>query len=578
MAGKNSVKTVSAIFLLCTVVIGLCACMVPVDIEAFFNDPQVQVIVEATKEKVKIHEDSDDFANLIAGNGKISGLTPGKYFRVDEYDKEMVFKRSRFIKANGDLVGTLGDIGPLTGNQIGKLTNFYTYKIKSAQPFGEGTYEYFTFGNGNSALEADVSNNVGITTAVIAINETGKYYLDLSNEIDVSKNYEIMMVPSTRAWGTVSRLSAYYKGSLASNLPSVGSSYQQYNVSSGKEIGMYQYPDAVNTGSINLRGKSIIECPEAGTPPSDYVFIEYDKDYNITKFIFLRVEVKLIPTAADFTFDNLTQTYGDVTAVIITPKDGKSSGEITIYYEGANGTTYDKSDTLPTDAGKYDVTFDVAEAVGFTAASGLSAGTLIISEATPTADDYDIDNLSQTVGNITAVSITPKDGKSSGGITIYYEGIDGTIYPKNTALPSGKGKYDVTFDVDAAVNWNGVTGLSAGTLTISEQEAVIIHLDLNWTTDAPDTADFTDSQAQYSVPANTMALTLSVTGITASESTYKWYLDDKVELGTGNNINNNYSLNTPGDQIWWQPGIHTITLIVDNMYSYSYQFPLYFAP
>ena len=38
---------------------------------------------------------------------------------------------------------------------------------------------------------------------------------------------------------------------------------------------------------------------------------------------------------------------------------------------------------------------------------------------TPVAGDYDIGNLTQTEGSVTAVTITPKSGKSSGKITIY---------------------------------------------------------------------------------------------------------------------------------------------------------------
>jgi hypothetical protein len=92
-----------------------------------------------------------------------------------------------------------------------------------------------------------------------------------------------------------------------------------------------------------------------------------------------------IPTAADFTIGSLTRDVGSVTAVTITPKSGKSTGAITIYYEGTGSTTYTKSTTLPTAAGTYAVTFDVAAATGWEAASGLSAGTLTISPAVPAA-------------------------------------------------------------------------------------------------------------------------------------------------------------------------------------------------
>ena len=84
------------------------------------------------------------------------------------------------------------------------------------------------------------------------------------------------------------------------------------------------------------------------------------------------------PAAGDFTVGNLAQTEGNVTPVTIAPKTDKSNGTITIYYSGSSPTTYAKSTALPTAAGTYTVTFDVAETAGFNAATGLSAGILAI--------------------------------------------------------------------------------------------------------------------------------------------------------------------------------------------------------
>jgi len=84
------------------------------------------------------------------------------------------------------------------------------------------------------------------------------------------------------------------------------------------------------------------------------------------------------PTAADYDITGLTQTAGNITAVIITPKPGKLPGVVTaIYYEGTNGN-YAKSKIQPTAAGIYIVTFDVEAAPGWNAASGIFAGTLNI--------------------------------------------------------------------------------------------------------------------------------------------------------------------------------------------------------
>jgi hypothetical protein len=82
------------------------------------------------------------------------------------------------------------------------------------------------------------------------------------------------------------------------------------------------------------------------------------------------------PTAEDFDVTGkLTREKGDTTTddvITITPKEGKSDGDITIYYAG--------SKTLPTATGSYPVTFDVAETGDWKAARGLSAGTLSIVE------------------------------------------------------------------------------------------------------------------------------------------------------------------------------------------------------
>jgi uncharacterized protein YbcV (DUF1398 family) len=181
-----------------------------------------------------------------------------------------------------------------------------------------------------------------------------------------------------------------------------------------------------------------------------------------------------IPAAGNFVVNGLSQIYdGTPKPVTVTFKEGKSGGEITIYYEGTEGTVYEKSTTPPTEVGKYAVTIDVAAAPGWKAASGLSVGTLeigsqIANPQTPVADDFDIGKLSQAVGSVSAVTIEPKPGKSDGVITIYYEGTDGTVYAKSDVLPTAVGKYEVTFDVAAAIGWEAATGLYAGTLIINE--------------------------------------------------------------------------------------------------------------
>jgi len=60
-------------------------------------------------------------------------------------------------------------------------------------------------------------------------------------------------------------------------------------------------------------------------------------------------------------------------------------------------------------------------------------------DQTPVATDFEIGNLTQAVGNVTPVTIIPKPGKSTGVITIFYNG--------TTMLPTATGSYNVTFRI-----------------------------------------------------------------------------------------------------------------------------------
>jgi hypothetical protein len=80
--------------------------------------------------------------------------------------------------------------------------------------------------------------------------------------------------------------------------------------------------------------------------------------------------------------------------------------------------------------------------------------------------DYEVGNLTQFVGSVTAVTVTAREGKSPGAVTVYYEGTGGTAYVKSTSVPTAAGTYAVTFDVAAATGWKAAAGLAAGTLTI----------------------------------------------------------------------------------------------------------------
>jgi len=89
---------------------------------------------------------------------------------------------------------------------------------------------------------------------------------------------------------------------------------------------------------------------------------------------------------------------------------------------------------------------------------------------TPTAEDFNIEGAGthEYDGNPKEVTVTAKPGKTTGKITVNYEGAENTQYAATTNAPTNPGSYKVRFDVEAAEGWNAMKGLSAGTLDIQQ--------------------------------------------------------------------------------------------------------------
>jgi len=221
-----------------------------------------------------------------------------------------------------------------------------------------------------------------------------------------------------------------------------------YNNGSTDEVNAAYFPiKSITTNPA--QGNNLDNLIHNGQP----VRITYGRlTYNTNNLTVNRAPVSddfNISGTGTFTYDGIPKT------VTITPKEGKSGGTITVKYNG--GTT------APSAVGTYTVTFDVTAATGFYAASNLFAGTLTIEKVTPVAADFNISGIGTFPydGNPKTVTVTPKEGKSSGTVTVKYNG--GTTAPSAGAIA-----YTVTFDVEATTNFNAVTGLSAGILTITQ--------------------------------------------------------------------------------------------------------------
>jgi hypothetical protein len=102
-------------------------CVEPLDLSSFVKDDEVQEIVEKSAGTVYITQGS--VSGLMAGNKKISGLSPGKYYMVEEWDDTGDFLGVTFVTVDGKLSDKLTDIGGAAVGEISELTNRNHYRI-----------------------------------------------------------------------------------------------------------------------------------------------------------------------------------------------------------------------------------------------------------------------------------------------------------------------------------------------------------------------------------------------------------------------------------------------------------------
>jgi len=166
------------------------------------------------------------------------------------------------------------------------------------------------------------------------------------------------------------------------------------------------------------------------------------------------------------------------------------------------------------------------------------------SNQTPTAADYDIGNLTQYAGDVTAVTVTVKTGKSKGSVTVYYAG--------SKDIPQTAGTYAVTFDVAAATGWNAASGLSAGTLTVNPAGTAKIVLSWSDEHDELAVSTATKTNGVFTVDSgNSVTFTAESS---SSLSQFKWLLN-----GTDTGISTEtYTFNEKG------VGKHTVGLLVEK--------------
>lgn len=210
---------------------------------------------------------------LSGGNGTISGLVVGKYYKVEEVESDSVVPNScQFVKTNGTL-GDLGTIGKVIGTTITGLTNGKTYRVKSALPYPNGSIKYFK-------LDDTTPKTASVTSGAVTISESrASCYFDVSTTITATKYYEVMKnkISGAGASWTSERTSAYKKTGTGTTVTTItASDYQKFNT--GLDIGIFEFDTAVSgmTSFIPnfLNNMSILNLPDVDSV-NDYVFVEY---------------------------------------------------------------------------------------------------------------------------------------------------------------------------------------------------------------------------------------------------------------------------------------------------------------
>jgi len=141
---------------ICVIAISACV-MEPVGIKEFTEDEEVNDTIEKGAGIVNISYDSDP--NLTAGNGKITGLDPEKYYTVEEWDENGTPLGLKFVSSNGTRASNLTGIGKASSGVLTGLTNYYHYRVNSARSL-TGNVDYYYLSAPEDAASAAIDTGL----------------------------------------------------------------------------------------------------------------------------------------------------------------------------------------------------------------------------------------------------------------------------------------------------------------------------------------------------------------------------------------------------------------------------------
>ena len=264
----------------------------------------------------------------------------------------------------------------------------------------------------------------------------------------------------------------------------------------------------------------------------------------VTTNIILYAKWDVIPIATDFTIIGTgTFTYDGIAKTVnITAKSGKSTGAITILYNGGA--------MLPVNVGTYTVTFNVAAVTGYSAASGLQAGTITINKAVGAVVSAPALN-TRTHNNITINPVNPPNTGQSVEYGISISNNANVAAWQTTLTFSGLNTGTTYYIFAHSVgNNNYETGAASGSLIVTTLQTVSPdRIEYYW-------IDQHGSLVTTSGGVTTIAAgaTLSITAQGTGYVVQQWHLNGKNTGQSGNTYN--FSSTTAGS--------HTVGLFVEK--------------
>jgi hypothetical protein len=246
-------------------------------------------------------------------------------------------------------------------------------------------------------------------------------------------------------------------------------------------LGTYTY----NGGAIELPEDSVIvSLPPAAGSEADTVKLTRGLDYKVSyqnntnvgtatvlvegldvyngmKTATFKIEKKT-PDFADLAVSSIEKTFdGKADSVKVTAAVGKGLGAVTV--------KYDNKTEVPSDAGMYLLSVDIAEGTNYTAVQNLSIGFYTVNRKDPVAGDFNgvaIPKEDKYTGEAQGLGeVTLKTGAegSAGELTVLYNNVE--------IAPVEVGDYEVTLRVEGGTNYLPAS-IPLGTYTIHDTDWV----------------------------------------------------------------------------------------------------------